>query len=233
MYFRFFFPWQEVLVWPSIKCPYLFFWKAEQQRIDAFELWCWRRLLRVPQMVRCSNQPILKDINPGYLLEGQMLRLKLQYFGYLNVKSQVIWKDPNAWKDWSQKGKRVRWLDTITGSVHMNLSKLRDRRGHRNRVCCSPWLRVGHMTRQPQQPFVDTIDTAESDGNFISWKLLSPVKWMQQSRVRSIPVLIPRNNCTEYTYLRNWLKESITWEEWWCPLLTSEVPCFGDFFSPT
>ena len=79
--------------------------KAECRRIDAFELWCWRRLLRVPWTARRSNHSILKDINPGISLEGMMLKLKLQYFGHLNVKSWLIGKDPNAGRDWGQEEK--------------------------------------------------------------------------------------------------------------------------------
>ena len=72
--------------------------KAEHRRIDAFELWCWRKLLRVPQTAR-SNQPILKEINPEYSLEGLMLKLKLQYFGHLMRKANSLEKDPVAGKD--------------------------------------------------------------------------------------------------------------------------------------
>ena len=73
--------------------------KAEHQRIDAFELWCWRRLLRDPWTARTSNQSILKEINPEYPLEGLMLKLKLRYFGHLDAKSQLIGKDPDGGKD--------------------------------------------------------------------------------------------------------------------------------------
>ena len=72
--------------------------KAEHQRIDAFELWCWRRLLRIPWTSRRSNQSILKEINPAYSLEELTLKLKLQYFGHL-MRSQLIRKDPDAGKD--------------------------------------------------------------------------------------------------------------------------------------
>ena len=68
--------------------------KAERRRIDAFELWCWKRLLRVPWIARISNQSILKEINPEYSLEGLMLKLKLQYFGYLMQKNLTHWKRP-------------------------------------------------------------------------------------------------------------------------------------------
>ena len=76
--------------------------KAERQRIDAFELWCWRRLLRVPWTARRSNQSILKEVSPGCSLEGLMLKLKLQYFGHL-MRRVLIGKDPDAGRDWGQE----------------------------------------------------------------------------------------------------------------------------------
>ena len=79
--------------------------KAEHRRIDAFELWCWRRLLRVPWTARRSIQSILKEISPEYSLEGLMLKLKLQYFGHLMRGTWLIWKDPNSGKDWRQEEK--------------------------------------------------------------------------------------------------------------------------------
>ena len=79
--------------------------KAEHQRIDGFELWCWRRLLRVPLTARRSIQYILKEIRPGCSLVGLMLKLKAQYFGHLNAKSWLIWKDPDAGKGWGQEEK--------------------------------------------------------------------------------------------------------------------------------
>ena len=80
--------------------------KAEHQRIDAFELWCWRRLLRVPWMARRSNQSILNEISPGISLEGLMLKLKLQYFGYLMRKVDSLEKT-DAGRDWGQEEKRM------------------------------------------------------------------------------------------------------------------------------
>ena len=95
--------------------------KAECQRIDALELWCWRRLLRAPWTARRSNQSILKEISPEYLLEGLMLKLKLQYFGHLMQKNWLIWKDPDAGKDWrwEEKGRTenemVGWHHRLNG----------------------------------------------------------------------------------------------------------------------
>ena len=100
--------------------------KVESQRIDAFKLWCWRRLLRVPWTVRRSNQSILKEINPEYSLEGLMLKLKLQYFGHLMQRA-------DSWEKTLMLGKiegrrkrgwqRMKWLDSITESMDMNLNK--------------------------------------------------------------------------------------------------------------
>ena len=100
--------------------------KAEHRRIDAFELWCWRRLLRVPWTARRSNQSILKEINPEYSLEGLMLKLT-PILWPPDVTKWLIGKDPNAGKDWKQEEKgwqRMRWLDGITNLMYMSLSKL-------------------------------------------------------------------------------------------------------------
>ena len=81
--------------------------KGEHRRTDAFKLWCWRRLSRIPWMPRRSNQSVLKEINPEYSLGGLMLKLRLQYFGHLMVKSWLIGKDPDPGKDWGQVEKWV------------------------------------------------------------------------------------------------------------------------------
>ena len=91
--------------------------KAEHQRIDAFELWCWRRVLRVPWSTRRSNQSILKEISPGTSLEGMMLKLKLQYFGHLMWESWLIGKDSDAGRDWGQEEKGTT-EDEMTGWHH-------------------------------------------------------------------------------------------------------------------
>ena len=100
--------------------------KAEHQRIDAFELWCWRRLLRVPLTARRSNQSILKEISPGSLLEGMMLKLKLQYFGHLMRRADSFEKTLMLGKIEGRRRRgrqRTRWLDGITDSMDMRLSK--------------------------------------------------------------------------------------------------------------
>ena len=100
--------------------------KAKQLRIDAFELWFWRRLLRVPQTARRSNQSILKETSPGCSLEGLMLRLKPQYFGHL-MQSWLTGKNPEVGGIGGRRRRgrqRMRWLDGITDSVHMSLSEL-------------------------------------------------------------------------------------------------------------
>ena len=103
--------------------------KAECRRIDAFELWCWRRLLRVPWTARRSNQSILKEISPGYSLEGLMLKLKLQYFGHLMRRADLFEKTLMLGGIGGRKRRgrqKMRWLDGTTDSMDVSLRELRE-----------------------------------------------------------------------------------------------------------
>ena len=103
--------------------------KAERRRIDAFELWCWRRLLRVPWTARRSNQSILKEISPEYSLEGLLLKLKLQYFGHLMQRTDLLGNTLMLGKTKGRRSRgrqRMRWLDGITDSMEVSLGGLQE-----------------------------------------------------------------------------------------------------------
>ena len=121
----------KAMVFPVVKYGYESWTikKAERQRIDAFVLWCWRRLLRVSWTAQISNQSILKEISPEYSLEGLMLKLKLQYFGHLMWRADSLEKNLRLGKIEGERRRgrqRMRWLDGITDSMGMGLSKLRE-----------------------------------------------------------------------------------------------------------
>ena len=130
----------SLLVYPVVtcKCDSWTMKKAECRSIDAFELWCWTRLLRVPWTARRSNQSILKEINPQYTLEGLMLKLKLQYFGHLMQRADSLEKTLMLGKTEGRRRRgrqRMRWLDSITDSVDMSLSKLQEMVKEREAQC--------------------------------------------------------------------------------------------------
>ena len=123
--------------------------KAEGRRTDAFKLWCWRRLLRVPWTAKRSNRPILKKINPDYSLEGLLLKLKLQYFGHLLQRANSLEKTLMLRKTKGRRRKawqRMRWLDSITNSMNMSLSELLEIVKVRE-ACCAAVHRVAKTRR--------------------------------------------------------------------------------------
>ena len=146
--------------------------KAEHQRTDVFELWFWRRLLRVPWTERKSDQSILKEINRDYSLEGLMLKLKLQYFGHLMQRADSLEKNSDAGKNWRQEKKgaiedeMVRWHHWLNG--HEFEQDLGDSEGQGGLLCCSQW---GHKESDTTE-WLNTNTTTPSDQPLIHERLL-------------------------------------------------------------
>ena len=143
------------MVFPVVryKCESRTIKKAEHRRIDVLELWCWRRLLRVPWTARRANWLILKEISPGCSLEGLMVKLKVQHFGHLLQRANSLEKTLMLGKIEGRRRRgrqRMGWLDGITDLMDMSLSKLQETVEERevSLVCCSPWgCRESEMTK--------------------------------------------------------------------------------------
>ena len=173
--------------------------KAESWRIDAFELWCWRRLLRIPWTARRSNQPILKEIGPGCSLEGLMLTLKLQYFGHLMRKGESFEKTLMLGKIEGRRKRarqRMRWLDGITDSMDMGLGRL------------GSWLWTG---RPDVLRFMGSQRVRHDWATELNW--VSALSWVS---------LFPRTH--GYNRFTKWGKSTVWFPTWQAPRYAGCIP---------
>ena len=188
--------------------------KAELWRIDAFELWCWRRLLRVPWTARRSNQSILKEISPEYSLEGLMLKLKLQYFGHLMRRADSF-EDPDAGKDWRQEEKGTTEDEMVGWHHRLDRHEFEQApgvdHGQGGLACCSPCGRKESDTTEQQNwtVWVSSLPTSNSlDINWVSynsihfwhyWNLIKrktfKMEWEGQKKELSGPTIQLQLHC--------------------------------------